>query len=48
MANSKSTLNQAMADAVLQGLSSPVKTLPSWLFYDEEGDRIFQQIMRMA
>lgn len=36
-----------MADAVATGLGSSPKSLPSWLFYDETGDMIFQQIMRM-
>ena len=29
------------------GLAASPKHLPSWLFYDEEGDRLFQQIMLM-
>jgi L-histidine Nalpha-methyltransferase len=33
--------------AVEQGLSAGHKSLPSWLFYDEKGDGIFQQIMHM-
>lgn len=41
------TFNHALADAVQSGLSSTPKSLPSWLFYDDEGDRLFQQIMRM-
>ena len=47
MAHSKTTFDQAVADAVLKGLSEAPKSLPSWLFYDETGDRLFQQIMRM-
>ena len=47
MAYSKPTIDQAVADAVLQGLSQAPKSLPSWLFYDETGDKLFQQIMRM-
>ena len=46
MAQSKTTFNQAVADAVAKGLSGTPKSLPSWLFYDETGDRIFQHIMR--
>ena len=43
---------QAIADkeivrAVDHGLSKEVKTLPSWIFYDVEGDKIFQEIMRI-
>lgn len=47
MVHSKTTFNQALAEVVAQGLGGKQKTLPSWLFYDENGDRIFQQIMRM-
>src|SRR5688500_15641412 len=46
-AESKMTYNPEVAEAVLKGLSSEPKTLPSWLFYDETGDRLFQEIMRM-
>lgn len=45
--HSKTTFNQAIAEVVSQGLGAKQKTLPSWLFYDENGDRIFQQIMRI-
>src|SRR5687768_13512989 len=45
--NVKTIFNQDVAEAVAEGLSSKQKTLPSWLFYDKEGDRLFQQIMRM-
>lgn len=37
----------SVADAVKDGLSKKEKTLPSWLFYDAEGDRLFQKIMNM-
>ena len=47
MEHSKTTLNQAVADAVVKGLSGTPKSLPSWLFYDRTGDKLFQQIMRM-
>ncbi len=33
--------------AVEEGFSKTPKCLPSWLFYDETGDKIFQEIMRM-
>lgn len=36
-----------LVDAVLNGLTSTPKSLPSWLFYDDNGDRIFQEIMAM-
>lgn len=41
------TFNQTVADAVVKGLTGAAKKLPSWLFYDEAGDDIFGQIMRM-
>lgn len=37
----------AVANAVLSGFALQPKRLPSWLFYDETGDKIFQAIMRM-
>ncbi len=40
-------VNQAVADEVINGLSKKNKSLPSWLFYDAEGDKLFQQIMAM-
>lgn len=36
-----------VAQAVEEGFSKYPKRLPSWLFYDETGDRIFQAIMHM-
>ena len=36
-----------VAAAVMAGLTRKSKQLPSWLFYDEQGDAIFQSIMRM-
>jgi L-histidine Nalpha-methyltransferase len=36
-----------VAKAVEVGFSQSPKCLPSWLFYDEIGDKIFQEIMRM-
>ena len=36
-----------VASAVQEGFSQTPKRLPSWLFYDETGDKIFQAIMRM-
>lgn len=47
MISSKSAADPAVAEAVAQGLASSPKRLPSWLFYDETGDMLFQQIMRM-
>ncbi|CAN5487809.1 L-histidine N(alpha)-methyltransferase [soil metagenome] len=36
-----------VAQAVKDGFSRKPKQLPSWLFYDETGDKIFQAIMRL-
>lgn len=36
-----------VAAAVMAGLARKPKQLPSWLFYDEQGDAIFQSIMRL-
>ncbi|NJK83631.1 MAG: L-histidine N(alpha)-methyltransferase [Saprospiraceae bacterium] len=49
MKNTPSSLtdNSSVAEAVLEGLQRQPKSLPSWLFYDTGGDRIFQDIMRM-
>lgn len=33
-----------LAEAVRNGLCSPDKSLPSWLFYDAEGSKLFEQI----
>jgi dimethylhistidine N-methyltransferase len=43
----KTIFDQLIAEGVAKGLDAPVKTLPSWLFYDQAGDLLFQQIMRM-
>jgi L-histidine N-alpha-methyltransferase len=42
-----STISAQVAQAVEEGLFKEQKTLPSWLFYDHQGDRIFQEIMHM-
>lgn len=36
-----------IAKAVAEGFAKTPKRLPSWLFYDETGSKIFQEIMRM-
>jgi len=41
------TLTDQFAKDVAAGLQAKNKSLPSKYFYDEEGDRIFQQIMKM-
>lgn len=47
MISSKIKPNQAVAEAVEKGFGNTPKSLPSWLFYDETGDKLFQEIMRM-
>ncbi len=41
------SFNKAFAEDVKRGLSGFPKTLPSKYFYDEVGDKIFQEIMTM-
>jgi dimethylhistidine N-methyltransferase len=36
--------NEAVLAAALLGLTAPQKTLPPWLFYDEAGSQLFEQI----
>lgn len=40
-------MNQAFAQDITQGLSSDPKYLPSKYFYDEQGSKLFQQIMEL-
>lgn len=47
MTQSRTTYHQSVAEAAAKGLFASPKSLPSWLFYDETGDKLFQQIMRM-
>lgn len=47
MFKNKSTFNEAFANDVLTGLSAYPKFLSSRYFYDERGDALFQEIMRM-
>ena len=37
-------MNEAVADAVREGLSATPKWLPAWLFYDAQGSRLFERI----
>jgi L-histidine Nalpha-methyltransferase len=41
------TIGSAVLEAVDHGLSSTPKSLPSWLLYDETGDKLFQSIMTL-
>jgi L-histidine Nalpha-methyltransferase len=47
MKTSTSTELTAFADDVLRGLSSTPKQLSSKYFYDDEGSRLFQEIMKL-
>ncbi|WP_339837862.1 L-histidine N(alpha)-methyltransferase [uncultured Flavobacterium sp.] len=40
-------MNQTFYKDVIEGLSKHLKTLPSKYFYDDAGDKIFQEIMQM-
>jgi L-histidine N-alpha-methyltransferase len=40
-----SIVDHSPANAIAKGLSEEPKRLPSWLFYDETGDKLFQKIM---
>ncbi len=42
-----SALTTSIAEAVRTGLSATPKTLPPWLFYDEAGSRLFEQITEL-
>lgn len=41
------TIDRALADLALSGLSRPQKTLPAKLFYDDEGCRLFYRITEL-
>src|SRR5438067_793431 len=47
MQASRSTELTAFAEDVLRGLSSTPKSLSSKYFYDDEGTRLFQEIMKL-
>jgi L-histidine N-alpha-methyltransferase len=40
-----SIVDHTRIDSIGHGLSQEPKTLPSWLFYDDTGDKLFQKIM---
>jgi L-histidine N-alpha-methyltransferase len=42
-----STLQQAIADEAKSGLTATPKTLSPWLFYDETGSHLFEQITQL-
>ncbi|HEY1932585.1 MAG TPA: L-histidine N(alpha)-methyltransferase [Acetobacteraceae bacterium] len=41
------TVDRVLVDVALSGLLRPQKTLPAWLFYDEEGCRLFYRITEL-
>ncbi|KEO73839.1 L-histidine N(alpha)-methyltransferase [Anditalea andensis] len=45
--NTTTAFDKVFAQDILNGLTSPVKYLPSKYFYDEKGDKLFQQIMAL-
>jgi L-histidine N-alpha-methyltransferase len=47
MITTTAKIDDELLSAVEKGLSAEHKNLPSWLFYDAEGDSIFQQIMNL-
>jgi L-histidine Nalpha-methyltransferase len=40
-------LDNDLKSVIEKGLSQPQKSLPSWLLYDQNGDKIFQEIMQL-
>jgi L-histidine N-alpha-methyltransferase len=44
---SRYTLNTTILKAVDEGLTADPKTLPSWMFYDDNGNKLFQAIMHL-
>ena len=44
---SKIHISDKIASAVYEGLMSRSKWLPSWLFYDATGSRLFDEITRI-
>jgi len=43
----RDTLSEAVLDSALAGLTAPQKTLPPWLFYDQRGSELFEQITEL-
>ncbi len=41
------TLLDVVGQAVREGLGAPQKTLPAWLFYDERGSQLFEEITEL-
>jgi dimethylhistidine N-methyltransferase len=47
-ATDRASILSDLAGAVREGLTSDPKVLPPWIFYDEEGSRIFAEIMELS
>lgn len=47
MTHTTTAYDQIFAQDILNGLTAPLKHLPSKYFYDEIGDKLFQQIMEL-
>jgi dimethylhistidine N-methyltransferase len=43
----KTRMDEAVANAVREGLTAQIKRLPPWLFYDQAGSRLFEQITEL-
>ena len=43
----RDTTLEAVLDSALTGLTAPQKTLPPWLFYDQRGSELFEQITEL-
>src|ERR1700744_642036 len=46
-ANLPEAAHSPLGSEVYQGLTAKPKTLSPWLFYDEEGSQLFEQITRL-
>jgi len=45
--SAEARISERVATAVREGLASTPKRLPPWLFYDDEGSRLFEQITEL-
>ncbi len=43
----RTQVDEAVAQAVREGLTAQPKRLPPWLFYDEAGSRLFEEITEL-
>jgi L-histidine N-alpha-methyltransferase len=47
LTTARTRVDEAVANAVREGLTAQPKRLPPWLFYDEAGSRLFEQITEL-